>query len=212
MKLLTVGDSFTYGEELADISSAWPHLLGDQIGYKVTNLARPGCGNTRMVRQVVENYQEYDLIIIALSHHARIEFADDHGAYDIWPGANRSAHTHHAAWRGNLVDYISRHYNDKYTFHQQLIYTILLQSFLKFNNKRYLILESFHDKEVKHQRSSDVLAPQVDSKYYIGWPNETMMEWTYGCPQGPGGHFLNQGHKIVAEKINEHIRNLGWLS
>ena len=59
MKLLTVGDSFTYGEELADISSAWPHLLGDQIGYKVTNLARPGCGNTRMVRQVVENYQEY---------------------------------------------------------------------------------------------------------------------------------------------------------
>jgi hypothetical protein len=39
-----------------------------------------------------------------------------------------------------------------------------------------------------------------------------MMEWTYETPQGPGGHFLEQGHVIVADKINEYIRHLGWVS
>jgi hypothetical protein len=39
-----------------------------------------------------------------------------------------------------------------------------------------------------------------------------MMEWTYRTPQGPGGHFLEQGHAIVADKIYEHIRNLSWIS
>jgi hypothetical protein len=38
-----------------------------------------------------------------------------------------------------------------------------------------------------------------------------MMEWTYGSPQGPMGHFLEEGHAIVADKIYEHIRHLGWL-
>jgi hypothetical protein len=39
-----------------------------------------------------------------------------------------------------------------------------------------------------------------------------MMEWTYKTPQGPAGHFLEEGHQKVAEKINEYIRNIGWVS
>jgi hypothetical protein len=38
------------------------------------------------------------------------------------------------------------------------------------------------------------------------------MEWTYGTPRGPRGHFLEQGHEIVADKIYEYIRHLGWIS
>jgi hypothetical protein len=56
------------------------------------------------------------------------------------------------------------------------------------------------------------LVNQIDSIYYLGWPNETMMEWTYGCSKGPGDHFLEQGHEVVANKIYEHIRHLGWIS
>ena len=49
MRLLTVGDSFTYGEELSDLNNAWPCLLGKQLGWSVTNLGQPASGNTRMV-------------------------------------------------------------------------------------------------------------------------------------------------------------------
>ena len=53
---------------------------------------------------------------------------------------------------------------------------------------------------------------QIDTTNYLGWPNESMMEWTYSAAQGPRGHFLEEGHAIVADKVYEHIRNIGWLS
>ena len=53
---------------------------------------------------------------------------------------------------------------------------------------------------------------QVDREKFLGFNESGMMEWTYGCPQGPGGHFLEQGHQIVANRIYEHIRHLGWIS
>ena len=92
MKLLTVGDSFTFGDELADRNVAWPFLLGKQLGYEVTNLGKPGSGNTRMVRHAVEQINNYDLIIIAWSHFARTELADENGFYDIWPGCSALPH------------------------------------------------------------------------------------------------------------------------
>ena len=30
MKILALGDSFTYGSELADIKQAWPYLLANK--------------------------------------------------------------------------------------------------------------------------------------------------------------------------------------
>jgi hypothetical protein len=56
------------------------------------------------------------------------------------------------------------------------------------------------------------LSSMINEETFLGWPNEQFVEWTYGCPQGPNGHFLEEGHQRVAEKINEHIRNLGWVS
>lgn len=210
MKLLTVGDSFTYGEELADLSNAWPNLLAKMINYDLTNLAKPGSGNTRMIRHVVENYQNYDLIIIAWSHHARHEFADANGPYDVWPGCNASAHTHYAPWRKGIIDYISRHHDDDYMFHQQIVNILLLQSFLKHNNKKYLMLDSFDNKEVRIQKKADPLTELIDVNYYVGWPTETMMEWTNGCKKGARGHFLEQGHQVVAEMVYDRIKGLKW--
>jgi lysophospholipase L1-like esterase len=212
MRLLTVGDSFTYGEELADLTSAWPNLLANKLGCELTNIARPGSGNTRMVRQCVERVAEYDMVIIPWTHHARIEFADKNGFYDIWPGCRKEAQTVNTPWRGEIVDYIARYHNDEYTLRQQLMYIILMQSFLTHNNKKYLMLESFQDLEARSQRKKDSLFLPVDPTYFLGWPNDTMMEWTYGCSKGPGGHFLEQGHEIVANKIYEHIRHFGWIS
>ena len=211
MRLLAVGDSFTYGEELADMDLAWPSLLGQKLGYEVTNLAKPGSGNTRMVRHCVEQINNYDMVVIAWSHFARIEMADEHGFYDLWPGCDSSAHKSYSPWRHELIEYTSRHHSDNYMYNQYLLNIILLQTYLAANNKRYIMLDSFGNHQAS-QRTGSGLLEQVDTRYYLGWPNESMMEWTYGCPQGSRGHFLEQGHRIVADKIYEHIGNIGWLS
>ena len=218
MKLLTVGDSFTYGEELADRNVAWPYLLGKQLGYEVTNLGKPSKSNTYIVRQAIEHAHEYDLIVIAWSHFARIEFADDHGLYELWPGNRGNLFNNKLSYRKNLLEYINRHHSDQYLYSQYLINIILLQSYLKQNNKKYIMLDSFNEcydpttPREKMRLSMPQLVNQIDSIYYLGWPNETMMEWTYGCSKGPGGHPLEAGHQIIANKIYEHIRHLGWIS
>ena len=217
MKLLTVGDSFTYGDELPDRILAWPHLLGQELGYEVTNLGRPGVGNASIMRTVIEQCEEADIVIIAWSHFARIEVADENGIYDIWPGNAGNLFSGNLAYRHELLRYINKHHNDLYLFSQTLTNIILMQSYLAQCNKKYLMLDSFNENydqnlpRKKLKQLANHLVNKVNSEYYLGWPDESMMEWTYGCAQGPGGHFLEDGHKIVAEKINEHIRNLGWL-
>ena len=209
MKLLTVGDSFTYGEELSDLNNAWPFLLGNKLGYEILNLAKPGSGNTRMIRHAVEQINNYDLIVIAWSHFARTELADENGFYDLWPGCSALPHKESSPWRSEVIDYYSKHHNDQYLYNQYLINIILIQQYLKFNNKKYIMLDTFGN---NNYRKNDVIANQIDSTYYVGWPNKSLMEWTYNTPQGPGGHFLEHGHQIVADKIYEYIRHLGWIS
>ena len=209
MKLLTVGDSFTYGEELRNLNNAWPYLLGNKLGYAVDNLAKAGSGNTRMIRHAVEQINNYDLIIIAWSHFARTELADENGFYDLWPGCSTLPHKEFSSWRSDVINYYSKHHNDQYLYNQYLINIVLIQQYLKFNNKKYIMLDTFGN---NNYRKNNTVVDQIDPTYYVGWPTTTMMEWTHRTPQGPKGHFLEQGHAIVADKIYEHIRHLGWFS
>jgi hypothetical protein len=218
MKLLAIGDSFTYGEELTDRSAAWPNILGKNLGYEVTNLGKPAAGNTYMVRSVLEHADNYDLIIIAWSHFARIEVADEHGIYDVWPGCNLHQFQNEIEYRSKLAEYFSRHYNDQYLYNQYLLNNVVVQSYLKLKGKRYILLNAFGEppKLTYHTANQEyinqAIISQIDKKYFLGGPYDTMMQWTYGCPQGTRGHFLEQGHQRVADKINEHIRHLGWVS
>jgi hypothetical protein len=214
MKLLTVGDSFTYGEELAELTSAWPFLLGDRLGYEVNNLAKPGSGNTRMVRTVLENIDDFDLIIVAWSHYSRLEFADQFGIFDIWPGRDTRTFVDNLRYRGQLSDYLTEYHNDDYQYFQYLINIILMQDFFKKNNKRYLMIDAFGNDYNTFKTNDKIMKfrKKIDPKYYVGWPDDTMMEITYKLPKGPRGHFLEHGHQVVADKIYEHIRNLSWVS
>lgn len=212
MRLLTVGDSFTYGEELSDLTLAWPYHLSKKLGYSVTNLAKPGSGNTRMVRHAIEQVNNYDMIIIAWTHWARTEIADEGGYYDIWPGCSPKPHREHNPWRSDLVEYYTRHYNDEYLYRQYLLNIILLQSYLSKNNKRYLMLDAFANNQYRGRKVNKDLIDQIDTSYFIGWPTDSMMEWTYGCDQGPHGHFLDLGHLRVAEKIYAFMEQKQWVN
>ena len=207
MKILTVGDSFTYGEELSDRNNAWPMLLQQKLYCIVTNLGEPGTGNTSMIRHVIDNIDDYDLFIIAWSHYARTEHSDELGTYDIWPGCTKKMFVGDLKYRHQLIEYNTKYHDDIYQYKQYLTGIILLQNYLTNNNKKYIMLDAFGNAiAMRH----DKLSKQIDFSYYLGWPNETMMDWAYGTRNGPGGHFLDEGHIKVADKIYEYIRFLGW--
>jgi hypothetical protein len=212
MKLLAIGDSFTYGDELDNTQSAWPYRLAELTNSTVINLGLPSKGNSYIVRSAITQAKNCDIVIVAWSHFARIEFADEFGIYDLWPGISNKTFTHRdVIHRTRVVEYLTEYYNDVYLYNQYLINIIQLQSYFKQHNIKYLMLDAFGNNE-NRQLGDPELIKQVDTTHYLGWPNDTMMEWTYGVAQGSGGHFLEQGHRIVAGKINEHIRRLGWVS
>jgi hypothetical protein len=216
--ILTVGDSFTYGEELENRDHAYPYYLAKGLKANVVNLGQPSGGNTQMIRKVIDYVtlgEPLDLVIVGWTSPGRMEFADANGIFDLWPGYGGALFRKGGQeWRLELLDYINKHHSPDYLYHKFLMDVIMLQSFLKQRNIKYIMLsvvanEYYHK---TYYNDDSALPKLIDTDYYVGWPNEGMAEWTAGCKRGPNGHFLEEGHRKVTAKLYEHIRNLGWLS
>ena len=204
-KLLALGDSFTYGQELVNQTDAYPYLVGAHYGYEVTNLALPGSGNTRVVRELFTHGIEYDAVIIGWSHFARVEFADELGVYDIWPGCanNRVAFDGKVQHRRDLIHYITAYHNDLYALRQHLVNVIATQSYCKVNKISLVMVDAFGNNIFYRKYKDKIvdLTNQVDIVTYAGWPNQTLNEWAKETERGPHGHFLERGHRVVADNI-----------
>ena len=216
--ILTVGDSFTYGEELENRDHAYPYYLAKGLKANVVNLGQPSGGNKQMIRKVIDyvvSGEPLDLVIIGWTSPGRMEFADANGVFDIWPGYSGNLFKRDGQdWRLELLDYINKHHDPAYIYQQFLLDVILLQSFLKERNIKYVML-SVVSNEYYHKTyfNDDAALPkQIDATHFLGWPTEGMAEWTNGCKRGPNGHFLEEGHRKVTQKLYEHIRRLGGLS
>ena len=222
MKVLTIGDSFTYGAELAiPNKTSWPAILAKDNDWLLLNLARGGASNDRSLRILFDQIDNnYDLIIVGWTYPERFEvnMNNNQGLKDIEPVDVSISVAGKREWTWAL-DYYSNHYDRLHNYQKYFREVIMLQSYLTQRNQKYLfcnvtgLLSDLGDhsynqftKKLKH------LIDQINPAYYVGWPNEGMVEWAYGCPKGQGGHFLEEGHQRVAEKINEHIRHLGWVS
>lgn len=211
MKILAVGDSFTYGFELDSQDCAWPNVLAGKFGATVTNLGKPGGGNTQIVRNIVEQAAIHDLVVVGWASPGRVEFASELGPFDVWPG-----------WSGRSTDLsqptaakiVTEVHNPNYLFRQFLINIILTQSYLHNVGIRYLMSTTQGETEYYYKtfkdQNQDLLA-KIDYTRFIEWPTNGMSEWTFGSTKGPRGHFLEDGHLLVADKFYEHIGNLGWL-
>jgi hypothetical protein len=212
MKILAVGDSFTYGYELQDINNAWPCVLARKLNATVTNLAKPGGGNTQIVRNIVEHADQFDLVVIGWTSPGRIEFSDQIGTYDIWPGWNGK---HRIPHRVEIAKQLTIAHNDQYLFRQFLINVILVQSFLISKNIPCIMASTQGNSEHYYssckQNNIDLLN-KIDYNTFIEWPENGMAEWTFGCEQGPEHHFLENGHERVAEKFYEHYRHIRGIS
>lgn len=215
MKILAAGDSFTIGEELLDTNNSWSCLVASRLGADLINLAEPAGSNDKIVRKVVNfviaNPVQIDLALIGWTSPGRMEFFDEHGYYDLWPGYSGDLFSKDGAyWRNDICKYISIYNHRESLYLKYLQQIILLQQFLKSYSIKYVMVDvraRDYYKEV-HQHSYKPYEDQIDKKFFLEFKTGGMMEWTRDCPCGPNGHFLEEGHRIVADKVFSHIKSM----
>ena len=89
MRILTIGDSWTYGLGSSDPSTmSWPAQMGKKYGVDVVNLARPGWSNQRAMRIAAEELcrdSAYDYVIFPLCPAERNEILNVGKWQQLWP-------------------------------------------------------------------------------------------------------------------------------
>ena len=208
--IYTVGDSFTYGQELPNPQQqAWPKLLADRLDMPLINEGRPGAGNEYIVKQTIKAVAKHKpkLAVIAWTSCGRQEHADDWGVYDIWPGCSSKAFDKDPKlqYRKDLIKYITVNNNIEHEYRRWLRQVVLLQSFLQNHQIDYIMCSVFDNQHRfgKFYKDNQRYYELIDHTKFVGWPNDGMVEWAYGTPHGPGGHPLEQGHQRIAEKLYE---------
>jgi hypothetical protein len=180
--ILVNGDSFTAGEE-SDI--AWPELIADTV-----NIAVPGASNDYILRSTVDyvDNNKVDYVIIAWTSPNRIELPNKHltsASYKKY---------------GPVVNSVFAEWDTEWAYKKFIAQTKLLDCYLTMP---HLFVSTFDIQTVAQGSGLDC---------WLGWPHEGLVEWMGNCLKGSGGHPLELGHQRIAEKINEHIRHLGWVS
>lgn len=89
MKILTVGDSWTYGADSSDrATKSWPAQMAERYGVEVYNAASPGGSNKRASRIAIEELTRnptYDYVIFPLTPASRTEVLNKGKWHQIWP-------------------------------------------------------------------------------------------------------------------------------
>ena len=106
---------------------------------------------------------------------------------------------------GDIVDRVFVDWNDWWANNKFITQVKMMEVYLRMHKIPFLFVSTF---DIQQILINDIKMPSE----YLGWPNEGLVEWMGDCAKGPGGHPLEQGHIKIALKINEHIRNLGWVS
>jgi len=219
--ILCLGDSFTFGEELKNPArSAWPALLSKLTGMPVENQGMPGSGNHRLIKELINSFtskKPLTAVIICWTSAHRQEHADQAGAFDIWPGCSGRTFTSiDTVHRKQLIKYITEYHNDVYDYRNWLRQVYTAQILCESNGVPYVFFNAYGNEILNKKYMENVenkhLIESVNTQHFVGWPYQGIVEWVYDLPKGPGGHTLEQGHQLIAEKIYEHIRNQHWVS
>lgn len=129
--------------------------------------------------------------------------------------------------------YYKHWFNELYEFKKWLHQIILLQSFFKINNKKYLMLNTDHnnlkewlapqkkfidstrhllgffdyldDNQLFNEHAQiQELVSMIDVTAFVEWNQWTIINLKSTYPIGPGGHILENGHQAVANKVIEY--------
>lgn len=94
MKILTLGDSWTFGSESSDPTTmSWPAQLREKFNLSVINLGRNGSSNQRATRIGIEELcrnPDYDWVIWGIGPASRTEILKNGKWHQIWPNQGKS--------------------------------------------------------------------------------------------------------------------------
>jgi hypothetical protein len=186
--ILVNGCSFTSGEESP---VAWPSFVPNTV-----NIATPGASNDYILRSTVEYIDTHNVsyAIIAWTSPNRIEISGKH----LTPGSSRKY--------GDIVDAVFKDWDYDWAYDKFCTQASVLHGYLEEHSIKHFFVSAFDIQSRSRPK------PINCASAYLGWPSDGMVEWMGDCPKGEGGHPLELGHQRIAEKINEHIGNLGWVS
>ena len=201
-KILCIGDSFTYGDELRDPNSqSWPNLLATMNNWDVTNMGKSGASNDRSVRVLFEEIdKKYDLIILSWTIWIRFEVFNNLAQIPI-SLSPRSYMRYKAFW---AKEFYSDWCDDVYMYRRMLTQIIQTQSYLKSINQKYIFSMTY--KTYPNDTTDDFksLVDKIDTSSFLHWP-KTLNSITDGSPKGPFMHPLIEGHEKIARATNDFI-------
>lgn len=206
--IFTNGDSFTFGDELErPYSECWPAKLGEITKLQVVNFARSGAANNRIVETTKNFFNDLSRLSLvhtigragkgmtSLGSATKIECAVIQWTSYIRLGPNETVPR----------DIVYREKEEAYLLDKYFVQVAEMQDFLDSRRIPYLMFNAF-DNEKAIPQSNSKFKELVDDKYFIGWPDEAIVNWVYGLPHGPNGHPLEEAHIRIAEILHDNIR------
>lgn len=235
MRLYFNGCSHTYGDDLIDpYSQSWPAVLSKELGFDFLNDSISGGTNDRILYRTIKNIDQYDKFYIAWTYTSRFTRYRSDNNHDV----NFNVQLTHSLYSNDpdFKNYGTIHYrvwhNELYEFKLWLQNIILLQSFFKIKNKRYVMLNSnnnninrwsvdckdFNDSVksmlcfdlmndnqlIEEHKEIQTLLSQIDYSHFIGWNSWWLTQACSSFPVGPTKHLLDDGHKYIANYILTH--------
>lgn len=215
MKLYTIGDSWTFGEELVNPKEdSWPSVLSKELDCEVVNEAECGGPNDWMFRRTIEwvcqqKSLDNTIVIVAWSEPNRREEKFNPVMYGT------------KLWR-KVMKYF---YSDELSHYKSICYMVSLQEFLKSKNVKYLFFQPWCDilssekrlQTIRNNKSkfSDWLSESVPGVFYpkkLG-VGDIIKDIDKKYVMGPyilhgkleTAHPNKEEHKLMAKFIREKI-------
>lgn len=213
-RLYTIGDSWTFGDELLNPGvQSWPVLLSQKLDCKLVNEASPGASNDWMFRKIIEwscvqKDLNDDVVIVGWSVPDRYE----------------------EKFKFN-IDYKKMKkyfYISELLYYRSVCYMVSLQEFLKSKNIKYLFFNPWYDilecelslinqrhleSKVKSKSKKEYyiknltigeIIKEIDTKFCIG-PFVKKYEKEYNVSKIVPKHPNVEEHKTMAMFIEEKL-------
>ena len=195
--IFTNGCSFTYGYEL-DIpyKQSWPNILAKKLNTSVANFGENNSDNQRILETTVDFFK------MRPTYQALVDISDDW--YPYYAIIQWSTYVRFDTIPQEIV--LNDDSTEEYLLDKYFVQVKVLQEYFESYEIPYLMFNGF-DNEKVIPNSITEFKDIIDTKYFIGWPDESVVNWVYGMPHKPKGHPGEEAHVKIAEIIYENIRN-----
>ena len=172
-------------------------MLATQLKQTVDNHSVIGGSNSRIFRRAISDSSQknYSLVICAWTQLSRIDIA--------YQNQECPAAANNPKWPW-IKNYFADHFSEFQEQQRLLAQMLALQSYFKLRRLPYLFIKAL---PIRFSTDLSHLHNQLDLNRCVSW-DSSMTMLTAHLPRGAHGHFLEDGHKLVANVIFEAVSRL----